>query len=154
MGFRLPRLAPVHARYTAGLIATLFLGLLAGGCIEIKNSYKNATPIVLSEWAITAADGGALPEFKPGRVALSVHNAGKVPHEVIILRTKLAPGALPMRATRVDEKATGDVYGAIHVPQSGDTQNAAVQLRAGTYVFVCNIAGHYLSGMHTTVTVR
>jgi uncharacterized cupredoxin-like copper-binding protein len=154
MGLPRPRPAPARVGLAAGMGMTLVLGLLANGCIQIKNSYDNATPVVLSEWAITAADGGALPEFKPGRVALRVHNAGKVPHEVIILRTKRDPSALPMRATRIDEKAAGEVYGAVHVPQSGDTQNAAVQLRAGTYAFVCNIAGHYLSGMHTTVTVR
>ena len=138
----------------AGAGAALWLGLLASGCIQVKNSYDDATPVRLTEWAITAEDGGPLPAFRPGRVALRVHNAGTAPHEIVILRIKRDPAALPMRAGRIDEKAAGQVYGAVHVPIGGDTQNAAVQLRPGTYVFLCNISGHYLAGMHTTVTVR
>jgi uncharacterized cupredoxin-like copper-binding protein len=143
-----------RAGRVAGISAALWLSLLLTGCIQIKNSYDNATPVTLSEWAITTADGGALPELRPGRVALRVHNAGKAPHEIIILKTKLDATALPMRGGRIDEKAAGKVYGAVHVPVSGDTQNAAFQLRPGTYVFLCNISGHFVAGMHTAVTVR
>jgi uncharacterized cupredoxin-like copper-binding protein len=132
----------------------LWLALLATGCIQVKNSYDNATPVTLSEWAITTEDGQALPEFRSGRVALRVHNAGKVPHEIIVLKTELEPVALPMRTGRIDEKAAGKVYGAVHMPISGETKNVAFQLRPGNYVFLCNISGHFISGMHTTVTVR
>ncbi|MFN8559363.1 MAG: sulfocyanin-like copper-binding protein [Dehalococcoidia bacterium] len=145
---------PCAARAVVALAVAGVCAVLAGGCIQIKNSYDNATPLTLTEWAITGEDGAPLPEFRAGRVALRVHNAGKVPHEVILLRTSREPTALPMQVGRVDEKAAGAVYGAVHVPVSGDTQVAAFQLRAGTYVFLCNISGHYTSGMYATATVR
>ena len=35
----------------------------------------------------------------------------------------------------------------------GKSQTRTVDLTPGKYLFVCNIAGHFMSGMYTAVTV-
>lgn len=106
-----------------------------GGPIEVK----------LSEWSITSSASVA----KPGKVTFAVQNAGKVPHELVVLRTDKQPGQLGSGA-RIPEK--GDVGETDDVP-AGASKRLTVKLPKGHYVLVCNMAGHYSSGMHASFRV-
>jgi uncharacterized cupredoxin-like copper-binding protein len=83
-----------------------------------------------------------------GAVTFQVNNLGKEKHEFVILRTDLAPNALPLNGDQVAEEGTGvehvdEIAGLV----SGETQTLTVTLKPGTYVVVCNFPGHVHGGM-------
>jgi hypothetical protein len=92
-----------------------------------------------------------------GRLDLMVTNQGPSGHELLIFRTGLADGALPLGPDgRIDEDHGS---GIVKVFDSGSDIPAGrrrplhTTLGAGRYVVVCNLANHYQLGMHTTLTV-
>jgi uncharacterized cupredoxin-like copper-binding protein len=94
-----------------------------------------------------------------GRHTFAYTNKGSVPHELIVFRTELPGGALPVKADgSVDEEAA-----ALHkvadsgneTKPGGSTSVRATQAFApGHYVAVCNLPGHYRQGMWLDLTVR
>jgi uncharacterized cupredoxin-like copper-binding protein len=90
-----------------------------------------------------------------GLVTLRVHNAGPDTHELLLVR--LRHGRLPLRhdGLTVDEDALEPLHPVIvEGMERGKTEDVRVRLRPGRYVLFCNMAGHYLSGMHALVVVR
>jgi len=90
-----------------------------------------------------------------GHVTLRVHNVGPDSHELIVVRTDRA--GLPLRSDRltVDEEAVEhDTAGALEPGEPGGTRTLVVDLKPGRYELICNMSGHYLGGMHTTLEVR
>jgi uncharacterized cupredoxin-like copper-binding protein len=90
-----------------------------------------------------------------GRLTLSVDNRGPVAHELILVRADRP--RLPFRADgfTIDEDALeGATAGALEPGQPGKDRRLDVHLRPGRYVMFCNMAGHYLAGMHRKLTVR
>ena len=93
-----------------------------------------------------------------GDITFVTTNAGALPHEFVILRSDLAPDALPVDTTtaKADEAATGGAIGRI--PQtdlgSGASTSVSFNLAPGNYVLICNISGHYQSGMTAAFTVQ
>jgi len=92
-----------------------------------------------------------------GTATLSITNTGSVPHELLVFRTSLAPSAFPLDADgTVQEDAAGmnKVSDGDNLdPGKGQTRTVDFT-RSGTYVLVCNLPGHFRSGMYTTVTVH
>ncbi len=94
-----------------------------------------------------------------GRHTFAFTNKGTAPHELIVFRTDLAGGALPVKADgSVDEEAS-----VLHkVADSGNqtSPGGSTSVRAteafapGHYVAVCNLPGHYRQGMWLDLTVR
>ncbi len=109
-------------------------------------------------------DTATLTEFKialasttlaAGKDTFVVTNSGTIGHEFVIKRASVSDTALPIKADgTVDEESSelGDV-GEVEIATPGATKNLAENLTAGTYVFFCNIPGHYAGGMHGTFTV-
>jgi uncharacterized cupredoxin-like copper-binding protein len=92
--------------------------------------------------------------LKAGTVQLSVHNEGPDAHELILIR---ANGPLPMRAdgTTVDEDAVEpSTAGALEPEEPNSVSLLTVDLTPGRYEFICNMAGHYLSGMRSELIVE
>ena len=89
-----------------------------------------------------------------GQVTFVVVNEGKLPHEVVILRTDMDAKALPISSSgnKVDEAAAGDHVGEVEV-EAGTTGAGTFRLTPGKYVLICNIEGHYQAGMTTAFTV-
>jgi uncharacterized cupredoxin-like copper-binding protein len=92
----------------------------------------------------------------PGTYQVTISNTGKVEHELLVFHTELAPSALPMKDGGVSEEAPG-----VNKMSDGDniapgaSQTRAVDLTApGTYLFVCNLPGHFHAGMVEAITVR
>lgn len=54
---------------------------------------------------------------------------------------------------RVDEEAAGDL-GEVADLDAGKSGSLTLDLRPGIYVLVCNIPGHFMAGMWTTLTVK
>lgn len=89
-----------------------------------------------------------------GSVTFNATNEGPSVHELVILKTDLAPDALPVDAAKVDEAGPGvELIGEIEEFASGATEPGTFDLSAGSYVLVCNIPGHYPAGMTVGFTV-
>jgi uncharacterized cupredoxin-like copper-binding protein len=90
-----------------------------------------------------------------GDLSLLVHNKGPDTHELIVVR---AGGArLPLRpdGLTVDEEALqARTPGSLGGGSPGSVRRLRLHLAPGRYVLFCNMAGHYLGGMHTELVVR
>ena len=80
---------------------------------------------------------------KRGVVSFSVRNTGKVDHELVVLKTKLAPSKLPVKGGKAIE--TGRV-GKVGPVKPGTSRTLNLTLAAGKYVLLCNLPGHYQAG--------
>jgi len=108
-------------------------------------------PAGLSEWHV------AVPStIKAGTVNLEVANFGTIQHELLVFKSDLPPSAFPVDANgNIIENGPG-----ITLVSDGDnidpgkTQTRTVDLtQPGTYLFACNIPGHFKAGMFSVVTV-
>jgi uncharacterized cupredoxin-like copper-binding protein len=108
-------------------------------------------PAALSEWHV------AVPTtIKAGTVNLEAANFGTIQHELLVFKSDLAPSAYPVDTSgNIVEDGPG-----INLVSDGDnldpgtTQARTVDLtQPGTYLFVCNIPGHFKAGMYSVVTV-
>jgi plastocyanin len=109
------------------------------------------TAIYLSEWSV------ALPTSLPtGQLNVLITNIGTMPHELLAFRSDLPPSAYPV-------DSNGDIIEngpGITLVSDGDnldpgtTQPRVIDLtQPGTYLFVCNLPGHFKAGMFRVVTV-
>ncbi len=92
-----------------------------------------------------------------GTVSFRIRNQGPTTHEVIVVRTDLAPDKLPLQpdGLTVNEEAPGiDLLDEVEGLDIDDRETLALRLAPGHYVLYCNLEGHYLGGMHEALTVR
>jgi hypothetical protein len=134
------------------LLAVLVLAI--AGCSSSggkSNGAITVAPIVEKDFKITAG-GYKLP---PGKVDLSIKNEGPDAHELIVVRE--TDSGLPLRkdGLTVDEDAIEkQTLGTLEPGQPGKTRRLQVNLTPGRYLLLCNMAGHYLGGMHTELVVN
>lgn len=130
------------------LLATLFaFALLATACAPNDSGISTR----LDEYDIELESSSA----PAGDVALSVRNAGEIAHQLVVLRTGRDPDDLPVKDGVVPTDGKGiDEAGSIELLAAGASQTLTIDLEAGRYVLICNIAGHYGSGMYTSFLVR
>jgi uncharacterized cupredoxin-like copper-binding protein len=88
-----------------------------------------------------------------GKVLFLVTNAGKLTHELVVLKTDLAADMLSL-----DPDAPGKVVEDLHMGETGDIEGGRfngleLTLGPGHYVILCNELGHYMAGMHVDFTV-
>ena len=108
-------------------------------------------PAGLSEWHVAVQS-----TIRAGTVNLETANFGTIQHELLVFKSDLAPSAYPVDKTgHIIEDGPG-----ISLVSDGDnidpgkTQTRTVDLtQPGTYLFVCNIPGHFKAGMFSVVTV-
>ena len=115
--------------------------------------------VTLSEWAVKPS---AQP--KAGNVSFKAENAGKEPHELVIVKGDSAE-ALPKDADGgmdEDKLPEGGLIGEIEPFAGGNVCSAVFDLPAGKYVLLCNITetepngekeSHFKEGMHTPLVV-
>jgi uncharacterized cupredoxin-like copper-binding protein len=90
-----------------------------------------------------------------GDAVIRVTNHGPDAHELIVIRTD--DGRLPFRGDdlTVDEDAVeSSELGALEPGAPHSVRDLDVHLTPGRYVLLCNMSGHYLGGMRTTLVVR
>ena len=108
------------------------------------------THVTLSEWKIDAPT-----TLKAGDVTFDVKNAGTTPHEFVVIKSDASPGSFPViSGGKFDEEAAGESPGETGDIDVGGEKTVTLHLDPGTYVFVCNLPGHYMSGMRGTFTVE
>jgi len=89
---------------------------------------------------------------KAGTVRFGIKNEGNMEHSFELIKTDLPFDKLP---TTGDAKAKED--GLVKQVKSlgvGKVSVVSADLAAGTYVVICNIAGHYQLGMRAALTVQ
>lgn len=139
------------------VLCAALVALLMIGCSDTSGGGQ--LNITLDEWSITL-DKTSLPE---GPIEFTIKNDGEKQHEVIILRTDIAPGELPTNddgsanvgAPDVDELQTIDKLDA------GDKTGRTYTLDAGNYVFIDNTVAeengekvsYYGKGMRAGFTI-
>jgi uncharacterized cupredoxin-like copper-binding protein len=115
--------------------------------------------VTLQEFAIAANP----TSVGAGEVTFEAENVGPDdPHEVVVIKTDLAPDALPTKEDgSVDEEGEGvEALGEIEEFAPGETQSMTLDLEAGSYVLICNIydademEAHYQEGMRLAFTVE
>lgn len=121
--------------------------LLAGALVAaaivaspiVASASKSAVKVQLKEFKVLPSPLRA----KRGVVSFTVKNTGKINHEFVVLKTKLAPSKLPVKSGKAVE--TGRV-GKVRAFKPGASRTLTLTLKAGKYVLLCNLAGHYQAG--------
>ena len=90
-----------------------------------------------------------------GSIKFDITNQGPSGHEFVILKTDLAADTLPIKDNTVDTSAPGitSIAEAEGIG-TGTSKSLTKGLDAGKYVMICNIAGHYQQGIHTSFVVN
>ena len=94
-----------------------------------------------------------------GEVTINVENTGDFPHNFFVIRTDLAPDALPIVADGEADLSGLNVVASIETPlDAAAMQTITANLSAGNYVLICNVKfpdfdGHYGSGMSVSFQV-
>jgi uncharacterized cupredoxin-like copper-binding protein len=147
---------------TGGLLVMLAIAACGGGGASQAPSQggaASAVDVTLQEWAVLPATATTTA----GDVTFDVTNTGPEDvHEFVILRTDLAPDALPTDDTgAVSEEGEGiEVVDEIEDLPVGETMEVTADLEAGSYVLICNVfdeasgTAHYSEGMRAAFTVE
>ena len=97
----------------------------------------------------------SLSSVAPGSVTFNLLNAATQTHDFKVIATELAADALPVDEDNfVADESQLDIVGEAADIAGGGTDVLTVELEAGSYVLICNIATHYTSGMSVAFTVE
>jgi uncharacterized cupredoxin-like copper-binding protein len=121
--------------------------LVLGSC----GSGGGRTPLAVSESDYVIKPNASTVAH--GKIKLAITNAGPTDHELLIFKTDLPDDKLPLSADQqqVNEDAVPKVFDTETDLPAGSHRQVSVTLPPGRYVLVCNLPGHYLDGMHTTI---
>ena len=138
------------------IIASMVLlaGSTAGACgSDDDTSGTASTPTAttkeisgsVEEWVVQVD----ATEAPAGDVSFTIDSDGTIGHEFLIVKTDIAPGEIPLDGDHFPEDADGiEVIDEIGEFAQGTTGSLAVTLEPGSYQLVCNLPGHYSSGMY------
>jgi uncharacterized cupredoxin-like copper-binding protein len=131
---------------------------------ERANAPATATPRAAAPAALDASSGKVTvtsTEFRfsapqidarPGKLTLTLDNAGSIVHELVLLKSSAAPGSLKVAANGRVSEATS--VGEVSELKSHATNSTTFDLKPGRYIYVCNLPGHYANGMHGLLVVK
>lgn len=132
---------------TVGLAAVLVVPGILAGCGQSANVAPVETIVTakLGEYDIKL-DKASVPA---GQVTFAVSNVGKMDHELIIIKTDLTAGKLPLGRegdpTRVNEDKV-ETSGEVADIGPGKTLSGTFTLKPGKYLLICNQPGHFAAG--------
>ena len=140
---------PRAGRWAGAVAAAILVATLLTGCGHMLPEPPIATE---TEFKIETTT-----TLKPGQYTFLFYNAGALVHELLVFHPTLAKDTLAVDA---DGNLSEDAPG-MNKTSDGDnidpseTQGRSIDLTTpGTYLFVCNLPGHYKNGMYTWVTVQ
>lgn len=115
----------------------------AGHPVDARSGRATVTA---TEFAFSASTIRA----KAGRLRVTLKNDGAVAHEFVVLKTSAAVGSMVGRGGKVSEATS---VGEVAETAPHGEQSTTLTLQPGRYVYVCNLPGHYASGMRGTLLV-
>jgi uncharacterized cupredoxin-like copper-binding protein len=135
------------------LIPTAALVLGGVACSEDPDGTQPSTSgdgiaVTLRDFSIEPATATA----PSGSVAFAIANDGPSVHEFEVLATDTAPDAIPVDSG-VAQTEPSEIVDEVEDIAPGTSANLAVDLDPGSYIIICNVAGHYEAGMHVGFTV-
>jgi hypothetical protein len=139
------------------LVSALALIALPGCSGRQSAQRDDGKPVALTErdFRISVDGRTGRQRLKSGDVRFAVRNRGPDTHELLVVRTN--GSRLPLRADglTVDEDAVKPAtLATLDGREAGTAEQMRVHLAPGRYVLFCNMAGHYLGGMHVELVVR
>lgn len=133
---------------SVAMVATL--GACGGDSSDSADATSNDITGSLKEWTVETDATTA----KAGEVVFTITNDGTVGHEFLVVKTDIAPGAIPLDGDHFAEPTDGlEVIDEIGEFAKGTTETLTLNLDPGTYQLVCNLPDHYSAGMYMTFTV-
>lgn len=130
------------------LAAVVGLAAFSAACSSGSGAGSSSTTVTvtLDEYSIKTNAATA----PPGPVTFDVRNAGVEGHNLLIIRTALAPDSLPVHGSVASEEGS---VGKTDVLAADDEGSLTVDLEPGVYVLICNVSDHYRAGMFGPFTV-
>jgi uncharacterized cupredoxin-like copper-binding protein len=120
---------------------------MSAGCAAVPDA--SAAEVRLSEWKFDAPT-----TLEPGAQTWRITNSGLLLHEVMIIAGEGPVEDLPVRDAMVDvTEVDGELIAEVAEVSPGHTVEAEVSLEPGRYLLICNLPGHYESGMHAVMLV-
>jgi uncharacterized cupredoxin-like copper-binding protein len=118
-----------------------------------------APPAPVGLTSVTLSDMKVTPSsisIPAGKYTVTISNTGMMAHELLVFHTDIAAADLPVGADdKVAEDAPGFMVSDGDNLDPGASQSRVIDLsQPGTYLFVCNLPGHLMAGMHATVSVK
>jgi uncharacterized cupredoxin-like copper-binding protein len=128
------------------------MALLAGCSSGSSHQATRAPSVRVQErdFRITVAPA----KVHAGAVRLVLSNKGPDTHELLIVRSSRR--ALPLRSDglTINEAAVDSAtVSVVEGKDPGTTEEVLLHLKPGRYELFCNMAGHYLGGMHAELVV-
>jgi uncharacterized cupredoxin-like copper-binding protein len=111
----------------------------------------NSTAITLSEMKVDMQS-----TFKPGKYTFTISNTGTMQHELLVFKSDLTPDKYPTTSSGAIDEGGPGIKKISDGPNldPGKSQTRVVDLsQPGSYLFVCNLPGHFVAGMYQAVTV-
>jgi uncharacterized cupredoxin-like copper-binding protein len=139
--------------------ALAVLAIACGDDDDDDGGGGGSVDVSLKEWSVTPAESS----ISAGSLTFSVTNDGEEPHEFLVIRSDLAPDALPVDEDGKVIEDEVDAVDEIEAFGAGTTEDLTVNLEPGSYVLICNITeflpgeepeSHYQNGMRTAFTVE
>ena len=130
----------------------LVLALLAGACAETVAAFQPGEVQLVVEMTDYKVITN-VATVRAGETKIGVRNRGSQPHDLVVLRTDLAPDELPYDAGKARAEEPGLVARTKEL-RAGGTAAVTASLEPGQYVLICNVAGHYGLGMRTALKVE
>ncbi len=151
----------MNARLIAltGVVVALFsAALLAAACDGDEEANGNGGGAEAATVDVAVVDFDVNPSVdtvEAGAVTFRVANDGAVVHNFRVIKTDLAPDALPIDSatSKVDEGQV-DVRASRDDISPGSSVELTVDLEPGSYVLICNIPTHYQRGTLAGFTVE
>jgi uncharacterized cupredoxin-like copper-binding protein len=125
-------------RRLAVILAVVMTAALTASSIGASGA-KTLVTVRLKEFKVLPTRLAA----KHGVVSFDVRNTGTVDHELVVLKTKVAPGKLRVKRGRAI--LVGRV-GRVGPLKPRASRTLTLTLEAGKYVLLCNLPGHYQGG--------
>jgi uncharacterized cupredoxin-like copper-binding protein len=139
-------------RRLASILALALLPALGAGCGSARHSSAGGERAEVTEKDFHIS---APTKLTAGEVAFTVRNDGPERHEFIVAR--VTGSAPPLRAdglTIDEEQLEKQEVGELEPGEPGAVRTLRLKLTPGRYIFFCNMAGHFLGGMHHEVVVE
>ena len=94
----------------------------------------------------------SLASIPAGTVKIGIRNLAGMAHDLVVLKTETAFDKLPIDGPTAKAKEEGRV-GGVEAIGAGRATSLTLDLAPGSYVLLCNVAGHYQLGMRTPLRV-
>jgi hypothetical protein len=147
----LPGLALVFTGLAvAGIIALLLIPGGSGTKRKAAPPPPSAGPARIAVWLTDFRIVPYQSTVAAGKVTFVATNGGKVPHEMVVVRTDSRPRDL-LKGAKASEAGS---VGEIGEFKAGGTARVTLDLKPGHYLLLCNLPGHFKAGMFKNFIVK